>query len=1053
MITVAICAVHAGALTPETRGKQPVSIGLLPVQVNSVNPSDLRMAGKVEAFEDAAALALPHVDIVERRHIHDVLTELESSKANSRDLAFGKIVGAEVLIVSAIRRENNQTVLDLSALETDSGRIVHHQSSVVPYPSAAELIVNDFFKGLPSQLVRRAFLADVAFLGITYESPFQMGTMTEALRRQLSKQLEAIEGIRVLDRQLASYILKEAQLAAEGYVDPYRKFMPIASAITIEGELKQEVNQGAPIDASGLTLELTVKKGAVIKRIKQTGTLAKVGELETAISKKLCKTVLAMADGTSDIKIELNDEDRRLWEAQRYLALAQAGVDPENSVIKAATLMPGSPEPYLVAFKLGLLDETKLLRAGANDKLAKFNQQFAERYITHKLWPQAVVTAQLCLLSHVPFYGYKYLQGEFDMSLRAYSNRDDFARARVLADLFLDAVTKRPEFFEGGKRESYYAIPSLRIFLVDGQYERAFQLCTAYEKIFKYSASFLLNNFVRYAIDDNQLDWAFKAITRFDQLGFSKTHPISNLDARGRLEKLKADSNPECWEPFLAASIQYDKKHENHYEPDLPEWGETSLVNRQETPSKIYKIKGDTTFCISSEGGELLALGAKVEPFRIWQVERGQWFWLDGFPKISFPDQIKRPVKHSLLAQFDGMFYISAGAHGFFSVHRPDPSQSPNPVKDKTKDQTTDFIPFHPATESEQEIQTGFQTNVTIAQPNTNRPSPAADTRVQVSDPHHASVTPVKGFPKGCVVDSLVVADSALYAAGRAAKAGFVARLEKGSTQWVFWTAPNWVYSAKLIEQLEDGRWLMAIDDGSWGNPISNRIAIFDPTDGTWNPQVYGPYKSPFLKMASIGTRALYIDLSGGGHQELYFCDRERQSIHPIHAPPSSLSFIYNRSFRRHEDLWRWNRQKDSDNSPYAKKYEKQFRWGQHKNCAMAPLAANFAVDVLAYDGLFWILDGNGGLTATADGRSFAGPFMVGDIIEGDAMWMCVAGGNIAVASHRGIHVVPLSFLKAKINEPEAWQQSDQIVATAKERIARWIQNATPEQQKKEASH
>jgi len=927
---------------------RPISLGLLPVSASGSDERSVMFRGLVESGLDLATARLPNVDVVDRTRIDKVLKELAFSKLGRQDLQAGQIVGAEVLLAASLSPGDKDQTLELAAVETATGNILLSRKSSVGDEAAVNDAVTAFIAGLPAKLVRAPHVADVALLTITHSSPFPVkGELAEDLRRRLSKKLAELNGVRVLYRELGQFVLVESQLAAAGLVDPHRKFAPVAGTISISGNLRQELANGQPIDQSSLTLELTVMAGKARKVVRTAGTLATAADMELSAARDLCAAVAELARTTAAPEITLDDRDRRFWEGQKYLAMARAMVnlsddrDAKNQaacelVTKAAALMPESPEPYEIVYNL---DMVRLMHSGpqirqAQTLLSSVRRRFIDGFPGHRMWAHAVMVDQYSLLGFDLAGPGRPDQAKLLMDKRG---KEAFQQAMDLAmRLSGEIIAGRNGPCESGEMQ-----PSLRLLMMDGQYDRALRMCEAARRTLLLCGWSPLNHYVSTAIDLGQLDWAYRAAQA--QRKFYPGYCVQWLERNGRLAKLQAAADFERWKPIIQEA---DRKAAREARAEtinrLPDWGQTCLADRQRLDNLAARRAAEgSVMSVSSQGGGLLAVLRKGNKYLLWTVSEAKPVELVGLVPLVPPEQLMGYVMRPAIASFDGKVYIGAERLGFFEADA------------------------------------------------------ASGKTARVCD----------GFPDGSV-HALVVDGGFLYAAGGGKDAGFIARRQAGKREWQIWIAPKSCGPVRRLAPQAKGPWRIYHD-------VAQRISLFDTQDGKWE-EGYSVEQYAFAAdcLAATGGMAIFFNTDWDTQRPMYMLDEPTKAVQAIYFPPGDLS-VYQAILDRHEVFWRWNKAKDATVAPLA----------QHP------------VDAVVADGCFWILDAAGGLTATRDGRSFAGPYMAAQ----GAQSMCLDEQGLCINSGQSLVFVPRKLLTDILGRKEAFRDWREVLSTAQGRLKKWI--------------
>jgi hypothetical protein len=943
--TPAATATSGPVSAPSSR---PFSLGLLPVSASGSDERSAVFRGLVESGLDLATARLPNVDVVDRTRIDKVLKELTYSKLGRQDLQAGQIVGAEVLLAASLSQGDKGQTLELAAVQTATGNVLLGRKSSVGDEAAVNDAVAAFVADLPAKLVRTPHVADVALLTITHSSPFPVkGELAEDLRRRLSKKLAGLDGVRVLDRELGQFVLVESQLAAAGLVDPHRKFAPVAGTITISGNLKQELANGQPIDQSSLTLELTVTASKARKVVRAAGTLAAAAEMELSAARDLCAAVAELARTTTAPEITLDDRDRRFWEGQKYLALARSMVNlSENDnaknqaacelVTKAAALMPESPEPYGAVYNLDLV---WLMHSGpqirqAQTLLSSVRRRFIDGFPRHPMWAHAVMVEQYSLL------GFDHLLGpaspDHAKLLMDSRGKEAFQQAMGLA------MKLSGEIIAGRNCPcvSDDLQPSLRLLMMDGQYDRALRMCQARGALML-CRWVLLNHYVTVAIDLGQLDWAYKAAQT--QRKFFPGYCVQWLERNGRLAKLQADADSERWKPIIQEA---DHKAAREARADavnlLPDWGQTCLVDRRKLDNlDVRRVAEGSVMSVSSQGGNLLAVLQHAKEYLLWTVSQAKPVELVGLPPLVPPEQLMGYIMRPSIASFDGKAYIGTEHLGLFEADA------------------------------------------------------ASGKTARVGD----------GFPDGSV-HALVVAGDWLYAAGGGKDAGFIARRQAGKAEWRIWMAPKSCGPVRWIAPQANGAWRIYHGE-------QQRLSLFDPASGHWDEGFSVKlYAFGGSGMASDGRRSMTFSTAWDTQHPIYlFSEKDNKTLR-IFFPPADLSG-YSAILQRHGGFWGWEDKPDATVAPLA----------QHP------------VDAVAVDDCFWILDSAGGLTATRDGRSFAGPYMAAT----SGQSMCLDEQGLCINSGQSLVFVPRKLLTDILARKEAFRDWRDVLSTAQSRLKKWI--------------
>jgi hypothetical protein len=198
-------------------------------------------------------------------------------------------------------------------------------------------------------------------------------------------------------------------------------------------------------------------------------------------------------------------------------------------------------------------------------------------------------------------------------------------------------------------------------------------------------------------------------------------------------------------------------------------------------------------------------------------------------------------------------------------------------------------------------------------------------------------------------------------------------------------------------------------------------LSIFNPTKGEWSAGLsVEKYTFAAECAAAVGGRTILLETRWDSQHPMYLVNDGLRTMAAIYFPPGELS-AFAPILERHEVFWSWDK---------------------HREATVAPLVQH-PVDVAAVDDCFWILDAAGGLTATGDGQSFAGPFMV----AGGAKSMCLTEKALAVASGQEIVIVPRKRLAEMLGRPGAFRTSQEVLATATARLKKWIEAQPPAEQ------
>ena len=940
LLTALAVALAAAICRAET--DRPWTIALLPVQVGGAG--DPEMQRLVEAVLDAELTRLPGVVVVERARIQAILDELVLSRLNRKDLQAGQIVGAEVLLAARLTHEAERVDLVLTAIETATGNILLSQSCAAADNPAIREAARRFMEALPASLVRREHVIDVAVLPITHTSPFpEQGGVAESLRGRLAERLATLPGVRVLHRELGEFVLAEASLAATGLVAPERTFAPVAGAIAVHGNLTQTFPSSKEVDQSQLVLELKVSRGGEEKEIRVSGILAEAAAMETEAVQRLAEAIAALAGTPAPPAVETDDQARRYWEAQKYLALAkqmtatyeglQANAEQAISLaLKAANLIPDSPEPYVVVDPLGTATrdtgEGFSVLLYHEEPIVTMRRHFIEAFPDHPLWGNAV----RCEISH--------LKNRFGCSEQLVeANR---VRALDLARRVAHMILNCPPGPDCGGT-------AVDILLENGDANLAQQVCLAYVDEHEPPSYTPFGYYIAKAIYLERFDWAWEALEWSDRMypGWAFTSYYLTTTLRDNVKK----AGPR-FKPFLE-HIEWLLQQKRDIEAfqaafSAPSWGDTRLVDRKPLEGLTqYTVPQGHAMSVSAEGGPLLAILRSGQEYWLWEVSRREPLRLEGVPPLYplntiYTSYVMRPS----IASFGGRVYVGAEEHGLYVV----------------------------------DLATGKATKVT------------------------------DGFPDGSV-HALLVRGGALYAAGGGKEAGYIARLGDGSDKWTLWMAPDACGPVRRVCPRDGEPWRVY-------HSGSERISLFDPASGAWRDgwSVEVHSFQPSCIASTCGLDVL-VETYSDTQDPLYRLEESSGGLAPIYFPPSTLNNLSS-TLGRHRWFW-----------------DPKTREGMR----VAPLAG-CPTDVLADEKVLWVLDRSGGLTATRDGATFAGPFMVAD----RASSMCRTHDAICVNVGDSLVIVPLKTLRAGLQERGAFQSSEQILRTALERLEAWTGKQPP---------
>jgi len=934
----------AGPAGAEPGADRPWSIGLLPVTVR-LPGADKNLRGAVEQTLDAETASFPNAVIVDRTQLGRVLDEIVLSHLGRKDLQAGRIVGAEILIASRLAPQADGVRLTLDAVETATGNVPLSHSATVSDEADVRQVVRRFVRALPEHLVRRPEAVDVALLPIEHESPFPgEGGLAEGLRTRLAERLAALPHVRVLHRELGEFVLSEASLAATGLVDPERAFAPVAGAIAVHGNLTQTFPSGKEVDQSELVLELKVSRGGEEKEIRVAGILAEAAAMETEAVQRLAEAIAALAGTPAPPAVETDDRTRRYWEAQKYLALAkqmaatyegfQANAEQAISLaLKAANLIPDSPEPYVVVDPLGTATrdtgEGFSVPLYHEEPIVTMRRHFIEAFPDHPLWGTAV------------------RREISDLQQKARGCSEPLAEA------------PRARALELARRAAYMILTCppgpdcgstvVDILLENGDANLAQQVCLAYVDEHDPPSYTPFGYYIAKAIYLERFDWAWEALEWSDRMypGWAFTSYYLTPTLRDKVKK----AGPR-FKPFLE-HIEWLLQQKRDIEAfqaafSAPSWGDTRLVDRKPLEGLTqYTVPQGHAMSVSAEGGPLLAILRSGQEYWLWEVSRREPLRLEGVPPLYplntiYTSYVMRPS----IASFGGRVYVGAEEHGLYVV----------------------------------DLATGKATKVT------------------------------DGFPDGSV-HALLVRGGALYAAGGGKEAGYIARLGDGSDKWTLWMAPDACGPVRRVCPRDGEAWRVY-------HSGSERISLFDPASGAWHDgwSVEVHSFQPSCIASTCGLDVL-VETYSDTQDPLYRLEESSGGLAPIYFPPSTLNNLSS-TLDRHR--WFWNR----------------------KTCEgmrVAPLAG-CPTDVLADGDMFWVLDACGGLTATPDGATFAGPFMVAD----RASSMCRTHDAICVNAGDSLLIVPPKTLRAGLQEKGAFQSSEQILRTALERLEAWTGKQPP---------
>jgi len=680
-----VCAVAAGALAvPPVRAATPAgtepgadrawSIGLLPVTVR-LPGADENLRGAVEQTLDAETASLPNAEIVDRTQLGRILDEIVLSHLGRKDLQAGRIVGAEILIASRLAPQADGVRLTLDAVETATGNVPLSHSATVSDEADVRQAVRRFVRALPEHLVRRPEAVDVALLPIEHESPFPgEGGLAEGLRTRLAERLAAMPNVRILHRELGEFVLVEASLAAAGLVDPERTFAPVAGAIAVHGNLTQTFPSGKAVDQSQLALELKVSRGGEEKEIRVAGILAGAAAMETEAVQRLAEAIAALTGTPAPPAVETDDRARRYWEAQKYLVLAkqmtatyellQANSEVASAlVLKAAILIPDSPEPYEVTCKVmrswihKRVPTKGLVWREPDDPAVVIRRQFIEAFPEHPLWPEAV-GRELVFLTH----GFSDLEK---------INKDDFQRAAALAIRLADSLIQGRNRI--GDARSGDIKPAVRVLVMAGRPDKAFDLCVAAMPDAQLCGWSPFSCLVWMAIDYGQFEWALKAAEFMQEM--YPGYDVGDLHLNKRVDVLKASEQCDRWRPIIegaARKAAQEKETSQGIESQLvlPPWGSTVLVDARPLEGLVsHRVPKGRAMSVSAEGGTPWAVLRNGQEYFLWRIGDSEPIALDGIPPLYPPGTIYISyVMRPPIASFGGRVYVGAEQHGLYAV-------------------------------------------------------------------------------------------------------------------------------------------------------------------------------------------------------------------------------------------------------------------------------------------------------------------------------------------------------------------------------------------------
>lgn len=1005
--------------------RRRVTLGVLPV-TSSIDGRFTPLRGAVETSLEVGLSRLEDVQVVDRSQISKSLDELVLAERNRRDLRLGRLVGAELLLATALVTDAGEVRLELSLVETATGNVLQKEKRRLASTAAGNVAekhnlsaadhevqkaVATFTAVLPQLLRERAnrpVPVDVAVLPIRFDSDVGPDLkLTESLRRRLADHVAAtVPRARVLHRDLAEWVLGEAALAVGAVVDPPKRVEPVAAAVVVEGVLSHAIRPGQPLAESTLRLQLTVHRGDRVLTWNGEHPWKEGDALEREAAVVLAKDVAQLAGAAPPVVAAnaIDNRDRKRWESLQYLAEARRHLgawrdggrrnDEKVTLLAlnlcacAAELTPDDPTPFEIVWRSLMADLPGAAAGGGRAREGTprdahparvLRRQFIDSFPAHPLWPSAVgrELAELVPVS--------------SESPPAPREREAWiALARRFADVVLSGqATLDPTSFTARDRSTIVMDPvstlgeACRALLAAGDIDRAWELTmAACEQVDaardEPRGQHLCEGYIVEALRRREFDKAWRAAeyVQANYPGYALPNLLS-ADASDRTpeDELRSVGLLDLWRPLL----------EDAHRPSRASWLSVALADLIKLPPPSAARHP------AEEAGDRYSPPAAAA----------------GAEKASPPTKI-----------------LVASAEGLRG------NEALRPWCLLLQHQSRRMLLWR----------AGAQNTVVLDVPTSNLskqgssapPSAVADFdgspyllaggtlyRVNAETGHCDPQT--EGLPASVVggLSDLRIHDRSLYVAGGRSSglptaAGFVARLDPATRKWRLWTGPQKAGAVtRLLRSPQEGK-LYAFHGSS------NLMEVFDPAAAD-PARSFGEPRKLEQRYEQLGPTATdgacTLRLPSGTATVCRF-----DPDNPEPAPLYSLRATALGS--EHVQFWRPTIIRDGGPAP-------------NPSPAALPLAdapADVAVDPNV-PGRFWILDRGGGLTAYEPARDrTAGPFMVA---KGGAV-LSVSSDALFVNDGAAVVVVRTEKLGRLVADAEIWNTPREAYDALAKRLDNW---------------